>query len=69
VNASELAGPSGDLGPDSWAEAELREWVNDLDGVSRYCVENGGMTAQEVWQARRSEALGRAEEAMKTERW
>jgi hypothetical protein len=63
VNASELAGPSGDLGPESWTEAELKDWVNDLDGVTRYCVENGGMSAQEVWEARR------AEEAMKTERW
>lgn len=46
-------------GPESWTEEELKEWVNDLDGVTRYCVENGGMTAQEVWSARQGEEGGR----------
>jgi hypothetical protein len=44
-----------DLGPDSWEEDKLNEWVNDLDGMTRYCVENGGMTAQEVWESMKAE--------------
>lgn len=54
-NVTTPAMPTDDLGPDSWEEDKLNEWVEDLDGMTRYCVENGGMTAQEVWAAQRAE--------------
>lgn len=61
VTHQKPVGPK-DLGPESWTEEERAEFLKDLDGMNRYLIEQGDFTIEEVWEARRSEALGRAEE-------